>query len=421
MPPVALFAATALAFALTAGFGLGFWLLLERTFPLPLAGTSWPALVQVHGLVQLFGFAGLFIMGVGMHLLPRLRGAELPSPRRQYAVYALTVSGLLLRAIAQPVGALPGREALLALAGALLVAGALLFAATVLTTLVRGRNRHRADELVIGVALVILPIAAILAAIGPIDGWPLVVPQDAADRATWTMLLGCVVTMVVGVWARLAPGFVAARPARTAGLVAGVALWLAGTAAIALDLAVAPALLVLGSAAIVIALNVFGPTIARQRLEGHARLTQFALRSAFAWALAGAALVLLGQLGLLPATSFVVDSAARHALGLGFVTLAVYGVAARALPSFLGRRLWSPRAHLFALVATNIAVILRVVPEALALGGPLVDLGLVLSGALAYAALVAFAVNIALTLRRGERAEGPVGLQPIVFRGPVPE
>lgn len=172
MPPVALFTATALALALTAGFGLGLWLLLARTFQLPLAGASWLALVQVHGVIQLFGFVGLFMMGVGLHLLPRLRGASVPRRRWQLLIYALALSGLLIRAVAQPTPALVGREPLLALSALLLVGAAALFAATALRTLASGANPHRADELVIAAGVSILPIAAGLAAIGSIDGWP---------------------------------------------------------------------------------------------------------------------------------------------------------------------------------------------------------------------------------------------------------
>lgn len=398
MPPVALFTATALALALTAGFGLGLWLLLARTFQLPLAGASWLTLVQVHGVIQLFGFVGLFMMGVGLHLLPRLRGASVPRRRWQLLIYALALSGLLIRAVAQPTPALVGREPLLALSALLLVGAAALFAATALRTLASGANPHRADELVIAAGVSILPIAAGLAAIGSIDGWPLVVAPSVEDRAIWLMLLGSAVTTVVGVWARLAPAFVAARPASARVLVAGVALWVGGAVAVSFDQSLGPVLLAVGMIVIVIALGVWGPTIARQPLAGHARLTRLALRSAFAWALAGAGVLVIEQLGLLPGSPFLVDSAARHAFALGFVTLAIYGVAARALPTFLDRPLRDPRLQLAAILLTDGGVALRVVPQALGGADPVTNALVGLSGVLAYAGLVAFAVNLVRSL-----------------------
>lgn len=147
------------------------------------------------------------------------------------------------------------------------------------------------------------------------------------------------------------------------------------------------------------ALGLFAPSIARQSLAGHARLTRIAVRSAFLWAIVGAAL--LAWLGVRSAVgdapTYLDVSAARHAFGLGLVTVMIYGVGARALPSFTGRRLWSEHLQLATIVVANLAVALRVVPEVVAdsTGAGLVAL----SGVLAYLGLVLFAVNIRQTLR----------------------
>ncbi len=203
--PVAAFAVTALAIALTAGFGLGLWLLLARVWGVSLLGTSWLALVQVHGLVQLFGFLGLFAMGIALHALPRFRGAPAVAAPLVWTIYATTVLGLALRSLAQPVIDLPGREVLLVIAGLLLVVGTGTFTVASLLTLARGRNPHRSDELVIGAGLGALPVAAVLVAFEMMGLAPLVVNPGQHDRAVWTMLLGCLATLVFGVWARLAP------------------------------------------------------------------------------------------------------------------------------------------------------------------------------------------------------------------------
>ncbi|MEK7862919.1 MAG: NnrS family protein, partial [Chloroflexota bacterium] len=152
----------------------------------------------------------------------------------------------------------------------------------------------------------------------------------------------------------------------------------------------------------VLSVGVYGRSIAHQRLVEHALLTQLAVRTAFLWALAGAAL--LAAYNVRAAldggrATYLEISAARHAFALGFVTLMIFGVAARALPAFLARRLWSPRLQLATIVLVNAGVALRVVPQAAGAEGALASAIVALSGALAYAALVGFAVNVVRTLR----------------------
>ena len=141
------------------------------------------------------------------------------------------------------------------------------------------------------------------------------------------MLLGCLATLIFGVWARLAPGFIASRPARPPLLLGGAALWLAGVALFVLASPLGPWLLLLGLTALTVGAGPFGRSIARQPLLGPARLTRIAVRSAYLWAFGGVVISVAGQVGL--ATSYLQLSAARHAFGLGFITLMIYAVASR--------------------------------------------------------------------------------------------
>jgi uncharacterized protein involved in response to NO len=399
---IALFVVSALAIALTAGFGLGLWLLLARTLGLSTGELPWLALVQVHGTIQLFGFAGMFLMGVALHVLPRFRGAP-PTPRALAMIaYATTVSAILLRAVTQPVLSFPGRPVLLPLSGLLLAVGTTAFAIGALRALRGGTNAHRPDELVMAAGVVAAPIAAILFMLEfPLDAPGLLADQGADDRAVWTMLLVCLATTIIGVWARLAPGFTATPPSRPIPLLAGGTLWFIGAAGVAGGVAFAPLVLFAGLVTIVWALGVFGAAIARQALVSHARLTRLAVRSAFVWALVGSALLVWYDARNVvagPEPSYLESSAARHAFALGFVTLMIFGVAARALPSFLGRRLWNERLQLATLVLANAGVALRVIPEGLSVQGDAASGVVAASGALAYGALVLFAVNVLRTV-----------------------
>ena len=246
-------------------------------------------LVQIHGLLQLFGFAGLFAIGVALHALPRFRAARPPSTAIRAAAYLGTVVGLALRVIAQPLPDLSGRTVVLAGGGVLLIGGAVAFASAAIRSLASGRNPHRPDELVIGAGICALPVAALLVALEMAGAAPVLVDQAVDDRAVWVMLLGFLATLVFGVWARLAPGFVAAMPARRGPLIGGAALWLAGVVALALDLRQGPVLLLAGLALLTWTLGVFATGIARQPLHGHARLTRLGVRSAFSGPSSGSA------------------------------------------------------------------------------------------------------------------------------------
>ena len=404
LPIVALFVVVALALALTAGFGLGLWLLLARTEGLSTFGVVWLVLVQVHGTIQLFGFAALFLMGVGLHVLPRFRAA--PPPPRALVALALggTAGGIVLRAIAQPFAELPGRDPLLVLSSVLLLLGTMAFASAAIGALRGGTNPHRPDEIVMTAGLAGAPIAALLVALAiPLRGAGLLVDEPANDRAIWAMLLGCLATSIFGVWARLAPGFVATPPARPARLLPGAAIWLVGVLGIVVGAPFASLPLLAGVAAVTWAVGIYGASIARQPLAGHARATRLAVRSAFAWVIAGALILALydvrHRIAGGGAPSYLELSAARHAFALGFVTLMIYGVAARALPSFLDRRLWSQRLAWAVLGLANTGVALRVLPQGAGAEGDLANAVVALSGIAAYLALACFALNIVQTMR----------------------
>jgi hypothetical protein len=393
---------------LTVGFGLGLWLLVARVWGVSMLGANWLALVQVHGHLQLFGFVGLFAMGIALHALPRFRGAASPPTWLTWTVYGATVAGLAIRSIAQPIAEIPMRGPLLLVGNGLLIVGTLTFSVAALRVLAAGRNPHRPDELLIGAGSCVLPVAALLVALEAVGATPVIVDQTTDDRALWTMLLGGISTLIFGVWARLAPGFVAALPARPRPLIAGAAAWLIGVALLVAGNATGPWLLGAGLAITTYALSVFGPGIARQPLRDHARLTRIGVRSAFAWAFIGVGILAAGTLGI--TDSYLQVSAARHAIALGFVTLMIYSVGARALPAFLDRRLWGPSLQAWTLFIANLGVALRVVPQ-LAQAAELN--GVVgVSGILGYVSLVLFAVNAVRTVR-GPASPPPSATAPV--------
>jgi uncharacterized protein involved in response to NO len=93
----------ALVAALLPGFGAGVVLFAALLWRWPL-GPWWPAAAQAHGHAQVFGFAGLMVLGVGLSFLPRLRGAPLVQPALVPVVLALYGGGLLLHVTIQLAG-----------------------------------------------------------------------------------------------------------------------------------------------------------------------------------------------------------------------------------------------------------------------------------------------------------------------------
>lgn len=128
--PSSLFLWWAIGLALTAGFGQGMLLFLHLAAGQP-SGLWWLAAVQAHGHVQLFGWGGMFALGIGLYFLPRLRGCPAPSARAIRTAAWLLGGGLALWALSQPAVAALGSGGLgstavatLALSGFLELAGA---------------------------------------------------------------------------------------------------------------------------------------------------------------------------------------------------------------------------------------------------------------------------------------------------------
>ncbi len=91
------------------------------------AGIWWAAAAQAHGHAQLFGWAGLLVIGVTLHFLPRLRGTSLQAPWLVPWVLSLYGGGIVLRVVVQPLAPFaPALAPLLPLSALLELAGALL-------------------------------------------------------------------------------------------------------------------------------------------------------------------------------------------------------------------------------------------------------------------------------------------------------
>ena len=121
------FVTAALAFGVLGGFSLAFSLSMEAL--LVGLSASWASHAQVHGHLQVLGFAGLFVVGVACKLIPRFGNGEAPAPATVTAILWCLGLGVLARAVGQPLVPYTPVAAAVTIAGAgLELVGALLFA-----------------------------------------------------------------------------------------------------------------------------------------------------------------------------------------------------------------------------------------------------------------------------------------------------
>lgn len=407
--------------ALFGGFLLGGLLLLLQA--IGAHGAGWQAgAAQAHGHLQLFGWGGLMVLGIGLHFLPRLISVPLARPATAQLALWLLVAGLLLRATGQPTlsDGLPLPVRYVAAAGLGLGATLELAGTTLIFVLILGlgRGMQRAVKKRIApaiVGLIALAFVSLWLAIfadwlgaldAAIDRNALIAPRF--DNASVLIgLLGFLIPVSLAMSARLFPLYAATQlpDNRLLGLgatmlIAGLFLRLTGDLT-HMDLlsGVGQLAQAVGIGAAIRALRVFEPrrTLPRRRVRILVDPLQLHLVSAYAWL--GLACILLcfaglDQLGL--ALWHPGLDAQRHALGAGFVTLLIFGVGSEMLPGLAHTTLWRPRLRWATLVLGNLAALLRIAP--ILFSGPLSARGdaavMSSAGLLGAVAIAVFVVNI---------------------------
>jgi hypothetical protein len=417
----------ALSMALLPGLGTGLLLVLVVGMRLPMA-IAWPQLAQGHGQVQALGFVLLFIIAVGLQLFPRFLGAPLLHPRR--AVWgALAVAlAVATRLVAQPLEPGPTRTMALTFAALALPIGALV-AGSAFHGISRRSVQPRSGPaaawrrfiivagLSLGAALVMYVWAGIDLAAGDA-----VVPQTLDEALIHLELAGFATCLVFAVSSRIFGRFLLlrSRPAFeqwipflavgwAAGLVLVCAGWLlAGRSGAWVRLS-GGALELVVVAAWIWQIGLYDRPSRESGTPHVTNPTRRWIRLAFAFLL----LSLVLDAGLYAteavfgvAPSITQLSAARHALGQGFLLTLMVSMAARLLPIYSAdvlkrRRLLEATVDLLLLGA-----LLRVGAEAIGgyepVAGPLVSLG----GALGVLGFTVFAVGMWSALGRLPRRSG---------------
>ena len=382
----------ALGLALLPGLGTGLLLVVVAGMHLPLA-IAWPQLAQAHGQIQTLGFVLPFIVAVGLQLFPRFLGSPLTHAERGAWGCGILALALTARLVGQPLAPSAARVALLA--------------AAVVGVPVGG--------LALGSALGLCVWSGLVLALGGE-----VVPVGLDEALIHLELAGFAVALVFAVGSRVFGRFLLlqTRPALEQRIPLLAWLWGAGLVVVVLgwllDVQGSVWLRWLGSlielGVLVTWLWLVGLYDLPSRESGTPYVTNPTrrwVRLAFAFALFSVSLNvgLFGREALLGVAPSITElSAARHALGQGFLMPLVVTMAARMLP-FVSADAVKHRLRLEVIVDLLLAgALVRVAAEVTggysAETGPLVALG----GTLSIVGFALFAAGMWSSLGRLPRA-----------------
>ncbi|TAK37039.1 MAG: DUF1858 domain-containing protein [Chloroflexota bacterium] len=414
-----IFIKTALIVALTAGWTLGAVSLSLLAWG-PGLSVNWVGLFQAHGYAQLFGWIGLFIMGVAYHVLPRLKATELYSRKLALASYWLMLVGLVLRAVGQPfLAGVPG-GVVLVVGAVCLLGGASVFVYVLLRTIARSPQPRAFFESYLLAGAVWFWLSTLLGLAGSVEAASLGL---AVLSASWNAaflhasMAGFITMFILGITLRTVPAFLGLRAGNQKAF--GVIFWVmnAGVAlTVGLDLASAalgfsassqllaagPILELVAAWGFVYNLNLFRKPAVTFGDASLDRSYEPFIKVAYLWflyATAIPAVVAAAQLvGAGSALDFLTASY-RHALTIGFISLMTMGMASRMVAVFVGVRLHSPRLLYAALVLVNVGAIGRVLIQLVPgpFGGT-ANAMLGASGLVALAGLALFVYNIWRTM-----------------------
>lgn len=419
------FLRAALIVVLTVGCTFGAINLAVMGFGADLHAVWWP-LIQGHGYAQMFGWAGLFIMGVAYHTIPRFYLRPLRRPGLVRGAFGAAVAGIVLRFVSQPLLPAGWAAGLLVLSGLLGVAAMALFLWGMVDTL-----RHGADSfgppaarayLATGLAGLGLGALATLGLTVYLAAHGLAVIPPAWDAPYVRLVLsGAIVPFILGYSLRMVPHMLGLQPVARRPLYPLLAMYagavlLQVTADSGLPGPISATLGATGAlgelaalGGFVIALRLYGRPAQPASRQGPNRWPARFIRTAYAWLLIAAGLnaayALAAWTGNPVPHPFMASY--HHALTVGFISLMIVGMSMRLVPVFIGAMNRQARMGgvIFALLLGGNT--LRVLTESLAYlyGGPFYAL-MGLSGLVEVTALTLYAGLLWQAMRQPSYGQG---------------
>jgi len=388
------------------GFVLATVLTLSAAFHIAM-GLWWLAVAQAHGHLQLYGWAGLFVLGVAFHFLPRLRGTPLAAPWLVPWFWVTQVGGLLLRVLSQPLvvmtsmsiwrivlvasgvlecvalgiavliftmtvlkgPALATRPAFLGVLPLVVGAFGMLGVATcvnlgnvVMATTTAGIVPTTGDTLNVTLGLFgfLVPIALAMSA----QSLPMYAGLKAFPRRILWSLAGCY-------WIGVIALCISTLPIAWSGMLAAVGMLVMGGVLLTFTAIFIHLMGTRGKLPKKVAQLALTPETTAQNYRQHVRHESSAygpfvalVASAYLWAVLGGILLLVdGISGLISPeglTPLIASDIIRHSFAVGFITLLICGIAPRMVPGFSGGKILSSGLVRATLWFGNTAALLRV-------------------------------------------------------------
>jgi len=396
--------------ALLVGFVLGPAIPLVEHGVVRVSGAGVEGVIQAHGAAQLSGFAGLLVVGMGLRLLPRFAGRPPLVPAVAAVLWLLLVSGLVFRLAAQ----LGGPSVLLPVGLTLQALGRIGFVAAVAVIMTTATAPRRSWMVAVVVGMVGWLGWAAMDLVAATAARHALIPEHIDSASTYLALFAGIGPFIWAVQSRAVPTFfgrgdptIRRLAAPGAGLVAaaGLLLWV-GSLPSAPAAAFWWAALVAGlcTASIAPLAGDLGGDPARLR-EASRPLAAYVI-AANRWAIAAGGLLLTaGVVGLAGRSALAVPlaDAARHAFGIGTVSLMIVGMAELLAPEFAMARIGDARRpiRLAPWWLLNAAAVLRVTADfpTLATSEPIAGAIVGVAGVLAWAGLATFALLLVSSVR----------------------
>ncbi len=397
-------------------------------------GVWWGHITPIHGHIQLFGFAALFIMGIAYHVVPRFLMTELYNAGMARASFYFMAAGVLLSmifsdlAMSRPVffyGA--------AFACFLEVASVVLFIKNIAQT-VKGSSAKpqlhtkylQYGSLWLFAGTLFYFLFEFAQAVPPAREFA----PRFKDASMHIMLFGFIFLFISGVALRVLHLFLGLREPQDKFTGTALKLVNAGlvifTAQVFINdgnvfkntlLVAASALLVMSTLMVVYNLRIFEKPVVDLSAAPLPRDYEKYIRAAFLWLSFGVVLFSAGNVLSLLASQIILSQSliltARHILTIGFMAQMTFGMASRIVPVFEGRELKSARILNAGFYLLNAGVLVRVIFQmATAFYGYALYPGVALSGTLHFIAFAFLSYNLWATMNSQKEAASTGENQP---------
>jgi len=391
----------------------------------------WTPLIQAHGYAQMFGWVGLFIMGIAYHTMPRFYLRPLSRPQLVLPSFALCLLGVVLRVVSQPLAAGRGAASWLVVTSALLgLAGIMLFARAMYEPIRYGEDRYGSPAATLFISAGFLWIWVGHVATLSITVYLAVSGQDTIPAPVDMLYLrlvlsGAIVTIVLGYTLRTVPHMLGLRA--PSGIATGT-VFVSYTLGVLFQVVADSKAMgdtgvllgALGASMEIAALvgfvwlsGVFNPSAFRgTHLAKKTPWPERFVRTAYFWLLVASSLNLAYSLSELAGRPVVHSFIAsyHHALTVGFISMMIVGMSMRLVPVFIGamNRRTELAAAIFVLL--NLGNASRVISESFAglYGGTFYTL-MGLSGFVEVCALALY--GAAIWKAMGKPSYGQVGMR----------